>query len=70
MLIFFRKIFFSLSLELLDIWQTHDVFVNLLEYLRDGTTFIFWQPMSLIEFVSISNMGVANRDVLVLATIR
>ena len=27
------------------------------EYLRDWTTFIFWCPMSIIEFVSISNMG-------------
>ena len=51
---------FCLSLDLLDIlatWQTHDVFVKLPEYLRDRTTFIFWHPMLLIEFNSISNMG-------------
>ena len=38
-------------------WQTHDVFVKYLFFQLIRTTFIFWPPMLLIEFNSISNMG-------------
>ena len=55
---FSNKTFFCEDRKILKIvtWQTYDVFVQQLILQLIWTTFIFWPPMLLIKFISISNM--------------